>query len=76
MLECLVGAFSPQSQPLRHCFETVSEETYFCRECSSRNDEARVFFRNQYNSRLGVAACSYAIFEKWEVQIGLFFANE
>lgn len=34
LLECLEGAVSPQSQPLRRCIDTVSEETYFCRECS------------------------------------------
>ncbi|XP_057380488.1 tribbles homolog 2-like [Daphnia carinata] len=35
LLECIEGAVSPQSQPLRRCIDTVTEETYFCRECST-----------------------------------------
>lgn len=35
LLECIEGAVSPQSQPLRRCIDTITEETYFCRECST-----------------------------------------
>lgn len=35
LLECIEGAVSPQSQPLRRCIDTVTEETHFCRECST-----------------------------------------
>lgn len=35
LLECIEGAVSPQSQPLRRCIDTVTEETFFCRECST-----------------------------------------
>lgn len=35
LLECIEGAVSPQSQPLRRCLDTVTEETFFCRECST-----------------------------------------
>lgn len=34
LLECIEGAVSPQSQPLRRCIDTVTEETHFCRQCS------------------------------------------
>lgn len=33
LLECVEGAVSPQSHPLRRCVDTVTEEAYFCREC-------------------------------------------
>lgn len=33
LLECVEGAVSPQSHPLRRCVDVVTEETYFCREC-------------------------------------------
>jgi tribbles-like protein len=54
LLECLEGAVSPQSQPLRRCIDTVSEETYFCRECSPTSPstatllEAHHRLRNSY----------------------------
>ena len=35
LLECIESAVSPQSQPLRRCVDTVTEETYFCRQCST-----------------------------------------
>lgn len=33
LLECIEGSVSPQSQPLRRCIDTVTGQTYYCREC-------------------------------------------
>lgn len=33
LLECVEGAVSPQSHPLRRCLDIVTGEMYFCREC-------------------------------------------
>lgn len=37
LLECVENAASPQSQPLRRCIDTITEQTYFCRECCSNS---------------------------------------
>lgn len=34
LLECIDGGISPHSQPMRRCVDTITEQVYFCRECT------------------------------------------